>query len=452
MWVQAVTNRKTKTELLDHAKLKREVATLRTGGQTGSWSDGGGLKLVLTPAGRARFVHRYSYRGRTPEKWYPGEYPTTISLSEARRLRDADRALIAAGKDPLTAGAGTLATPTLEAFCRTHFVRLAPLGERHDPARSTWMRDMTHRIGHLRKVRIDDVRLTDVEAALRPYWKGETATPTAERLVGRVSRAIELWHALERPDDDTWMNPISMKRLKRRLGDAPHVEKHRPSLPFEHMPALMAELAGVDGMTARLLELTVLSGLRAKEARGLRWSEIDWKARTMTIPATRMKGRKAHVVPLSLGMVRCLRRAARGMPCKPHDPCFPNLTNGADLANLTTLSAKPATDLLRKLRPGVTLHGCRSSLTAWGVAIPHRRHLPFELMLMDKCLAHIKTKDHDQLSAAIRAYAHNAGVDPFLDRRRIVLREWSAYVSGRAEPVRVQMTPTPARPALRLAA
>jgi integrase len=419
---------KRKTELLDHAKLRREVAAAKAAGLTAAWNDGGGLKLVLTPAGRARFVHRYSHRGRTPERWFPGQYPADISLTEARRLRDLDMALLAAGKDPLMADEDALAVPTLEAFCRQHFARLAPPAERDNPDRSEWMRDMTHRIGHVGKVRINDVRLTDVEAALRPYWKGDCATPSAERLVGRISRAIELWHALERPDDDTWVNPISMRRLKKRLGDAQHVEQHRPSLPFEKLPALMGELAEIDSLTARLLEFTILTGVRAKEARGARWGEIDWRARTWTVPAGRMKGRKAHVVPLSLGAVRVLRRAARAMPCRPEDPCFPSLGVSCSLDALKPLSNKPATDLLRRLRPGVTLHGMRSSLTAWGVAIPHRRHGPFELQLMDKVLAHIKVKDHDQVSAAIRAYAHNAGQDPYLARRRVVMREWSRYL------------------------
>lgn len=452
VWVQAVTNRKTKTEILDHATLKRDVIAAQKARRTASWNDGNGLKLVVTKAGRARFVHRFAFRNRTPEKWYSGEFPHEISLSEARRMRDADRALIEAGKNPLTVEADALVTPTLEAFCKAHFHRLAPLGERHDMARSTWWRDMSHRVGNLRRLPINDIRLTDVETAVRPYWQGETATPTAERIVGRISRAIELWHALERPDDDEWQNPVSMKRLKRRLGDAAHVETHRASLPFADMPALVAELRRIDTMTARLAEFTVLTGTRAKEGRGATWSEIDWRERVWRVPAARMKGRKEHIVPLSLGAVKVLRRAARGMPCKPGDPIFPNLTNGADLADLRTLSAKPATDLMRRLRPGITLHGCRSSLVAWGVAVPHRRQGPFELQLMDKCLAHIKVKDHDQLSAAIRAYSHNAGVDPFLARRRVVAREWSVYLDGRADAAPVRMTPPPARPALRLAA
>lgn len=449
---------KRKTELLDHNTLRAEVARYKAAGMTGSWNDGGGLTLRLTPAGKARFVHRYTFRGRTPEHWLPGEYPTEITLTEARHMRDTDRALVAADKDPLAATAEDLEVPTLEAFCRKYFRKLAPKCERDDPVNSCWMRDMTHRIGHLGKVPISDVRLTDVEAALRHYWDGDRATPTAERLVGRIRRAVDLWHALERPNDDTWRNPITMPRLKARLGDEPHVVKNQTSLPFMELPAVMAALREVDSMPARLAEFTILTGVRTVEAREARWQEIDWRARTWTIPATRMKGRKEHVVPLSLGMVRCLRRAAKNLPCRPTDLMFPSFAwVGIKPVEPQPFNPHPARYALRDAAPGsaATLHGMRAALTAWGVAVRHRRQPPFELQLMDKCLAHIKVKDHDPVSAAIRHYAHNAGVDPFLDRRRVVMREWSVFLDGRAGPAAAATAPAQeaaARPQLRLAA
>lgn len=59
-----------------------------------------------------------------------------------------------------------------------------------------------------------------------------------------------------------------------------------------------------------LFRLLLLSGVRLNEAARARWCEVDRKAATWTIPASRMKGRdgkaKAHTVPLTPGLCEVL--------------------------------------------------------------------------------------------------------------------------------------------------
>ncbi len=43
----------------------------------------------------------------------------------------------------------------------------------------------------------------------------------------------------------------------------------------------------------------MLTAARSGEVRGAKWSEIDWKEKTWTIPAERMKAGETHVVALS---------------------------------------------------------------------------------------------------------------------------------------------------------
>jgi integrase len=45
--------------------------------------------------------------------------------------------------------------------------------------------------------------------------------------------------------------------------------------------------------------LILLSGCRREEIGGLKWSEIDLKAHTITLPGERTKNHQAHVVPLT---------------------------------------------------------------------------------------------------------------------------------------------------------
>ncbi|HEV2559336.1 MAG TPA: tyrosine-type recombinase/integrase [Microvirga sp.] len=67
-----------------------------------------------------------------------------------------------------------------------------------------------------------------------------------------------------------------------------------------------------DGDFAAILRLLILTGVRRDECGGMRWSEIDLKAETWTIPAGRMKGKREHLVPLPRQAVEILAALPRG--------------------------------------------------------------------------------------------------------------------------------------------
>jgi len=64
------------------------------------------------------------------------------------------------------------------------------------------------------------------------------------------------------------------------------------------------------------------------EVLGARWEEIDWVAATWNVPASRMKSRRPHRVPLSEAALAVLERS-KGHP----ELAFPNV-RGRPLANL----------------------------------------------------------------------------------------------------------------------
>ena len=78
--------------------------------------------------------------------------------------------------------------------------------------------------------------------------------------------------------------------------------KHHKALPYAELPAFMAELRHRDSVSARALQFTILTAARTGETIGAKWSEIDLKAATWTIPGDRMKAGKAHTVPLSIAL------------------------------------------------------------------------------------------------------------------------------------------------------
>ena len=99
----------------------------------------------------------------------------------------------------------------------------------------------------------------------------------------------------------------------------------------------------------------------------------------------------------------------------------------------------------------VHTHGFRSTIVAWGVAVTHRGREPFSLELMDRVLSHtIQAKD-SAVSAALPSYLGDA--DPFLGRRKVVMREWSAFLRSKPQkPAKAVQSPAAAAPALLLVA
>jgi integrase len=85
----------------------------------------------------------------------------------------------------------------------------------------------------------------------------------------------------------------------------PVVGTNRPGNDDERERALTdAELAKVwkgapDNHYGAIVKLLLLTGQRRDEIGSMRWSEIDRKAKTLTLPAERTKNNRKHIVPLT---------------------------------------------------------------------------------------------------------------------------------------------------------
>ena len=117
----------------------------------------------------------------------------------------------------------------------------------------------------------------------------------------RTLRAIFSWaQATYRYEDgrplikevptDVLIKTKGLKRVDRRKG---YIKGHQLSSWFG------AVLKLENTIVRDLLLLCILTGLRRQEATGLRWSEIDMKAGTLTIPPERSKTKEELVQPFS---------------------------------------------------------------------------------------------------------------------------------------------------------
>jgi len=124
-------------------------------------------------------------------------------------------------------------------------------------------------------------------------------TETASRVRGRIESILDWAKARGYRDGE---NPARWKghldKLLPAKGKVAPV-KHHAALAYVDVPDFMSKLRAINGTAARALEFTILTAARTSEVLGAKRSEIDLRARMWTVPASRMKGRREHRVPLS---------------------------------------------------------------------------------------------------------------------------------------------------------
>lgn len=265
-------------------------------------------------------------------------------------------------------------------------------------------------VADVQAVLMQDV-MTDgeIEGALW-HVRTETATRLRRRIEAVLSWATSAGY---RMGDNPAASP---GRLKDLIGAPAAKVVHHPAVRIDDMPRWMAALRERDGMGARALEFAALTAARSGEVRGAVWSEIDLDKAVWTIPASRMKMKRDHRVPLPPAAVALLRALPR-----TGDLVFP-AQRGGQLSDMT-LSAT-----MRRLheaggftdestgRPAVP-HGLRSSFKDWA------SEAGFPDQLSEAALAHAVRGE------TVRAYARS----DLFDRRRRMMDAWAAFMGGGLE-------------------
>jgi integrase len=265
-------------------------------------SDSDGMYLLVTPNGGKYWRLKYRYGGK--EKVLAlGTYPE-ISLTDARLRREEARKQIAHGIDPgairkAQKEAQTEETETFEIIAREWFDKFLP----------TWT------LGHSRTIK------SRMERDLFP-WIGkrpinQIKAPELLTVLSRVESrgALESAHRIKTIAGQVFKFAVATGRAERDpsgdlKGALPQPrEKHHSAItdPKEVAPLLRA-IDGYQGhfVTKCALRLAPLFFVRPGELRNAEWSEIDLDEETWTIPASKMKIRQDHIVPLCLQAIEIL--------------------------------------------------------------------------------------------------------------------------------------------------
>jgi integrase len=386
----------------------------------GMYADGGSLYLRIAPGGSKQYIFRYIRDGHLHDM---GIGPThTLTLAEARERATDARKLLLDGIDPLANKRTRLATlraADAKAMtfqqCVDGFVRDNDAAWRNAKHRREWVTSLVkYAYPILGSLPVASVDTPLVLRVIKPIWG--TIPDTASRVRGRIENVLG-WATVHhyRSGD----NPARWQGLLEHALPTITKGEHLAAMPYAEVPAFMAKLRQQTTVSAKLLEFVVLTAARLGEALGATWDEIDFEARTWTIPAGRMKAGKEHRVPLSDAALAVLQPLQ--VVQQPHAYVFP----GAYAGRRVGLNM-PLRMLNKVTGNGATVHGFRSSFRDWAA---ERTSFPREVA--EQALAHT-------IGNAVEA-AYRRG-DLFEKRRRL-MDSWSEFcgrpaATGRVVPIR----------------
>lgn len=377
------------------------VKALKTPGRH---ADGDGLYLVIKTTGARSWVLLQQWNGKRRE--YGLGSAKVVSLAEARQRAAETRKQVQAGVDPVEAKRAS--RRILAAMPTFREAALSVYGERerhwrNPKHRAQWLSSLeNHVFPTIGSVPIDKVAGPAIRDLLAPIWNDKPET--ARRVLQRIKTVLDWAYAKGHRTDEASMRSVTtgLAKQTKRAGNF-------AALPFVRVADLTRSLTGNDTAGRLALRFTILTAARSGEVRGAMWEEIDFQNATWTVPATRMKAQKEHVVPLSAAAVAVLRTAEGMRKGVASEPVFPGMKN------------KPISDMtmLKALRAAIdgkwTVHGMRSSFRVWAA---EETSFPFEAA--EAALAHVIP------SKVVKAYLRS----DYLDIRRTMMSDWAAFVGA----------------------
>ena len=265
--------------------------------------DGGGLFLMVTPTGGKLWRFKYRYDGKQKLLAF-GTYPE-INLFDARKRRDVARSQLAHGIDPgavrkAQKQANTETTETFEIIAR----------EWHERFKSNWTTEYASKI------------MSRLEGDVFPYIGArpinEIKAPELLTVLRRVEArgTFELAHRIRTICGQVFRYGVATGRAERDpaadlRGALSPVQTINRAAIIE--PKKVGELLrAIDGYQGSFivkcaLKLAPLFFVRPGELRNAEWKEVSFENAEWNIPASKMKMKEPHLVPLSKQAIEILK-------------------------------------------------------------------------------------------------------------------------------------------------
>lgn len=386
--------------------IKLDLQTVKNLKTPGRYKDAlvKGLHIWVKPNNRKYWIFRFSHAGKQ-HNISLGSFPT-LGIAEARLKAQIERDRLNEGINPTEQRkAQAISNTTLNSEktlfkdFALKFVETKRAEWRNQKHGDQWIYTLEEfAFPCIGNTPIDEIDTQDILDILEPIWI--TKTETATRLRGRLELILA---AATTRKLRSGMNPAIWRGHLQTILSAPSRikrVKHHKALPYNEVPAFMAQLREIDKMGALALEFLILNASRTGEVIGGLRSEVSGDV--WTIPGSRMKAEKEHRVPL------CPRSMELIGIAKAMDPNSAYLfsRNGKPLTNM----AMPM--MLRRLNIDATVHGFRSTFRDWV-----SEETEFSPEVAEMALAHAIG---NKVEAAYRR-------KDLIEKRRVLMDAWATY-------------------------
>lgn len=234
-----------------------------------------------------------------------------------------------------------------------------------------------------------------------------TKTETASRLRGRIEAILD-WATVN--NFRKGENPARWNgHLEHLLASPKKIRpvEHHKALPWKLMPQFVQKLHNMHGIGSRCFEFLLLTLCRTTEATDAKWSEIDLEKKTWTIPASRTKQKKVHMVALSDRAVELLKSL------EPNGEYVFSANGKTPISNMTMMSSLRR---MAKEMPSLKdckVHGFRSTYRDWAAEATK-----YSNDIMESALGH-KVGSSVEL-----AYKRTN----FLAQRYVLMTDWATFI------------------------
>lgn len=390
-----------------------------------------GLVLQISSRGTKSWLLRVMVGGKRREIGLGG-YPD-VTVAGAREAAREYRKLIATGIDPVASraeaksklAAAIASSITFEAAAGKYIEANEP-GWKNSKHAAQWTSTLaTYAYPKIGALLLDHIETSHIVAILEPIWA--TKTETASRVRGRIEKVID-WAKVR--GHRKGENPARWKGHLDQILPAPSKVKdvqHHAALPYIQINAFVSQLQTLGTVTARALELTILTALRTEAVINADWSEIDLSKKIWTVPKVRMKGDKNKVkdfqCPLSDRAIEILIQTPEA---KRIGFIFPGRKRNSGLSNMAMLeliadmnNARSANEQPSWVDPKendreITVHGFRSTFRDWAADITH-----YQNHIVEMALQHV-------VSGEVEA-AYRRG--ELLAKRTALMQDWADYIA-----------------------
>lgn len=371
-------------------------------------SDSGGLYLEVMPNGSKYWRFKYRYM-KKENRLALGTYPL-IGLKEAREKRDVAKRLLLDGTDPSEAKKSEKRQKIDENSNTFKVVAL----EWYELNKERWSKSYLDNITRIMKNDLfptignrpmTKIKAPDLLSTLKKIEKrGAIETTTrARKISGQIFRyGIQVSKCEYNPVPDLY------GAFKRRQ------VKHMASIEISEIPELLDALENNDARlfyrTRRAIRLSLLTFVRPGELRQAIRSEFNFDKQEWVIPASRMKMRKDHIVPLSTQAIKYFKEQFAEVEHAKSGLLFPNQKKPSfPMSDNTVRLALHRLGYANKMTP----HGFRALART---AI--REELDYEGDVIEVQLA------HKPIGSLGNAYDRTK----FIKKRHQMMQDWADYL------------------------